>query len=136
MKMKIMTVKDLIEYIKKVGVATGSRAFGCEKSNSDYDYVLGITDFQNVKKRCVELEMSMKKSEYHKGFYIFDKDKKYNIILEREKYVELWSIATKVFQTILKEDPTTAVAKKIRNDKGYRIKLFEILRVVMKTGVR
>jgi hypothetical protein len=91
-----MSIKD---QLLEIGFLTGSRAYGTEKKDSDFDIVINIKDLQMAYHRIGDKEV--KESEYFGGFYFSEGDDKINVIPVHPNEYEPWYFTTKAMTAIL-----------------------------------
>lgn len=98
-----------MDELLELGFLTGSRAFGTEKEDSDFDIVISIKNMQKVLSIIEGKEIT--ESNYFKGFYIDDNSKKINIIPVHPKEYIPWEMATVAVSAILKKAEFTQEQK-------------------------
>ena len=91
----------MIEKLLEYGFITGSRAFGTEEEDSDFDIVVDIRNMQDVQKIIGDSEKI--ESNYFSGFYIQDGERKINIIPVHPEEFEPWYLTTVAMKAIFSE---------------------------------
>jgi predicted nucleotidyltransferase len=90
----------MLDQLLEVGFLTGSRAFGTNRENSDYDVVYSIEDSQRIKEIIALNETTP--SDYFAGYCIQDGDKTINLIPVHPHEFLPWYLATKAMRETLK----------------------------------
>lgn len=92
----------MINKLLKVGFLTGSRAFGTNRDDSDYDIVYSVDDSQKINDIIGGMERSP--SEYFSGYFIrADDGKQINLIPVHPHEYLPWYLATKAMTSTLKQ---------------------------------
>jgi len=132
MEQKPTTEKDVEDMITELGVPTGSRAWGVQSYDSDYDYMFDVNTYpmvldainSHIKRDCIS------KSDYFVGMYVTINDKRYNLFILAPNEYMTWCLATDAMQRICGNDDI----KEIIKDKKNRVNMFENLCSTIKMG--
>ena len=115
--------KDIpIEDLLNLCYLTGSRAFGTERPDSDWDLVYSVHNDSKINSLTTGLVRAP--SNYNSGFWIDLKFGKVNFIPVHPQEFPAWVFATRAVKAILKD---TAIL-----DRSAKIALFESLVTMMK----
>ena len=91
----------ILEQLLKVGFLTGSRAFGTNRKDSDYDIVYSIEDSAIIADILGNQERTP--SGYFSGYCVKDGDKIINLIPVHPHEYLPWYLATKAMTVTLKQ---------------------------------
>ena len=92
---------ELLDRLLAVGFLTGSRAFGTNREDSDYDVVYSIEDSSLVGDILGDAKRSP--SDYFAGYFVKDGDKQINLIPVHPHEYLPWYLATKAMTSTLKQ---------------------------------
>jgi hypothetical protein len=101
---------DILSELLKVGFLTGSRAFGTEREDSDYDIVYPIQYSDEVDEIIEGMERSP--SNYFAGYCVTIDGKEINLIPVHPHEFLPWVLATKAMTATLKESGIVDPIKK------------------------
>lgn len=105
---------------------TGSREFGVNKNESDYDVCVEVSEnYQALGKYLTDNKIEKTESNYNNGFYITEDEKKINIIPLPLDIFRTWKMCTNTIKAACNQDPD--IKSRLRS-KDKRIALFEILK--------
>lgn len=99
-----------LDRLLEIGFLTGSRAFGTNRDDSDYDIVFSIEDISCIDEIIGKLEKTP--SNYFAGYYVNDGDAKINLIPVHPHEFLPWYLATKAMKETLKISGITSPIKK------------------------
>ena len=91
----------MLTKLLKIGFLTGSRAFGTNRVDSDYDVVYSIDDSQKIADILGDAKRSP--SDYFAGYFVKDGDKQINLIPVHPHEYLPWYLATKAMTATLKQ---------------------------------
>ena len=91
----------MLAKLLEVGFLTGSRAFGTNREDSDYDVVYSIEDSQKITDIIGDAKRSP--SDYFAGYFEKDGDKQINLIPVHPHEYLPWYLATKAMTATLKQ---------------------------------
>lgn len=121
-----ITDSKIRSYLEK-GFLTGSRAFGCEHSGSDYDFVLHRADAESLKKyvqstRTAEIEAS----SYFDGWKLNIKDHNDVVVINivptnTEADYNAWKLATATMKALVIDQGMVS----LKENKILRYAMFE-----------
>lgn len=100
----------VLEKLLKIGFLTGSRAFGTNHDNSDYDIVYSVEDGPFISDAIGSLEKTP--SNYFAGYYVNDGGKLINLIPVHPHEFLPWYLATQAMKATLKTSNITSAIKK------------------------
>lgn len=92
-------METILNKLLEVGFLTGSRAFGTNRDDSDYDIVYSIDDSHHIKNIIGNKETIP--SDYFAGYYINDDGKQINLIPVHPHEYLCWYLATKAMKETL-----------------------------------
>jgi hypothetical protein len=121
----ILSEEFVVNYIEEKGYLTGSRAWGVELTDSDYDYVLYGDDYHTLLHQINDSKniTSENKDSYLGGLYITINNKKYNIFTHLRDEVNYIKQTTDILKSFPKDYLIT---------KQKRVYLFETIRATLK----
>ena len=105
-----MEAQMILDQLLKIGFLTGSRAFGTNRDDSDYDIVFSIEDSSLVNDIIGKIEKTP--SNYFAGYYIYDSGILINLIPVHPHEFLPWYLATKAMQSTLATSGMTSPIKK------------------------
>jgi len=120
---------NLVKLIENTGVFTGSRYWGVETKNSDYDYFFNIENYTYVMSIIKKHDLKYEPSRYKEGVYVNIYNKKYNLFLLNSTEYQAWRLANDSMVAIAKGEMNAL----IRN-RNVRVDLFETLCTFYKTN--
>lgn len=100
----------ILDQLLKIGFLTGSRAFGTNNDDSDYDIVYSVEDGARVSDIIGSLEKIP--SNYFAGYYIHDNGITINLIPVHPHEFLPWYLATKATKATLATSGITSPIKK------------------------
>lgn len=121
----ILSEEFVVNYIEEKGYLTGSRAWGVELTDSDYDYVLYGDDYHTLLHQinCSKNIIIDSTDTYLGGSYVRIKNKTYNIFTHLREEVNYIKQTTDILKSFPKEYLIT---------KQKRVYLFETIRATLK----
>jgi len=93
--------EEVLTKLLEVGFLTGSRAFGTNREDSDYDVVYSIEDSQKIADIIGDSEKIS--SDYFAGYFVKDGYKQINLIPVHPHEYLPWYLATKAMAATLKQ---------------------------------
>lgn len=100
----------MLEKLLRIGFLTGSRAFGTNREDSDYDIVYSIESSAIIADIIGDLEKTP--SNYFSGYFIKDGDKQINLIPVHPHDYLPWYLATKAMTVTLTQSEIIDPIKK------------------------
>ena len=100
----------MLDKLLAVGFLTGSRAFGTNSEDSDYDIVYSVEDTGKIKDILGNAEISP--SDYFAGYFVKDGCKVINLIPVHPHEYLPWYLATKAMTATLKQSGIVDSIKK------------------------
>jgi len=100
----------MLDKLLEIGFLTGSRAFGTNHDDSDYDIVYSVEDSQRINEVIEGLEKTP--SDYFAGYYINTEGKHINLIPVHPHEFLPWYLATKAMTATLKTSGITDTINK------------------------
>lgn len=121
----ILSEEFVVNYIEEKGYLTGSRAWGVELTDSDYDYVLYGDDYHTLLHQinCSKNIIIDSTDTYLGGSYVRIKNKTYNIFTHLREEVNYIKQTTDILKSF---------SKNYLIDKQKRVYLFETIRATLK----
>lgn len=101
----INSIPEFLEFEKRYGgdiFLTGSRAWGIEKEDSDFDYCCTQKIFSDISMILENEKVSFKRHKNFSALYVGDKEHLYNIISLDDYEFESWRFATKIMRVLTK----------------------------------
>lgn len=89
----------MINKLLEIGFLTGSRAFGTNREDSDYDIVYSIEDSVQISDIITGLEQVP--SKYFSGYYVKHEEKQINLVPVHPHDFLPWYLATKAMEATL-----------------------------------
>lgn len=123
--MKSKSIDNLLSNYKHL--LTGSRAWGLESYDSDYDYILPYDDYNLLLEEIGDLGYSYRKHPVYESIYVPTMDKEYNIIMVSSYEYLTWEFATKAMKGIIKECAIQDI-ESFKREKNKVYGTFEMLR--------
>jgi hypothetical protein len=119
-----MEIRDIVRKVRKLGIATGSRAFGVNQKDSDYDYVISYEiwkeEFDDLIGSGIHYNQGYSDDDLFQNFFIENGAVEYDLIVPYEKNeFEAWKWATKV---------TKELPEHLLWNKWERVAIFEGLK--------
>jgi len=100
----------ILDQLLTIGFLTGSRAFGTNRDDSDYDIVFSIEDSGRIDDIIGKLEKTP--SNYFAGYYVYDNGVTINLIPVHPHEFLPWYLATKAMKATLATSGITSPIKK------------------------
>ena len=102
---------------------TGSRAFGVNMDDSDYDYIITYNDWDNINSEIKRIYFDTNyEGGAFKSVHFKYNDKIYNILVMCSEEFKCWRWTTKMFLFLINKNNSF---KKIISIKNVRVNLFE-----------